>query len=190
MTSFNPSGDFVAARSGVVRMMHASGGWDTKLFSTQAAAAPPMYCYAVRFGASSPTPAWMWMAQCVADAFYRLAEQSVARSSDAPVVHAILGRLFETSTSEQRESANSRWGMETAVAMAAYAGTTATYVHMKNRKEINHFLVMFYERSKLLRPFAAVPRGGLSGAMPVEEVHARACDVWQLDHARHPEWVN
>lgn len=189
MTSFNPSGDFVAARPGVVRMLHASGGWDTKLLSKQAAAAPPMYCYAVRFGPSSPTPVWMWMVQCVADDFYRLAEQSVARPSDAPVVHAILGQLFESSTSEQRESGNSRWGVETAVAMAAYAGTTETYVHMKNRKKINHFLVMHYERSKMLRPFAAVHRGGLSGAMPVEEVHARACEVFQIDNARHPEWV-
>lgn len=190
MTPFNPSADFVAARSGVVRMLLASGGWDTKLLSKHAAAAPAIFCYAVHFGPASPTPTWLWMGQCVADDFYRLADHSAARSQEAPVVHSILGRLFESSTSEQRETASSRWGMETAVAMAAYAGTTQTYEHMKSRKEMNHFLVMYYAGSKLLRPFAAVPRSGQTAAMPVDEVHDRACQVRQIDQERHPDWVN
>lgn len=182
--------DFSAASSSITSACASAAGWESAVHDPAIAAGPSVLSY-VWDQASD----WIWVCSASPEQFDKQADKaSRAKPKEVDGFRSALGELiFHAANGAAVDlGLGDTWEKVLGSMIAAYAGTTQTWVLADGFPAGGHFIVLYYRKAGqqhgLLRPFALPQTTSARELLPVARLRSVIDQVVKMDRARHPEW--
>ena len=136
---------------------------------------------AVFFYVNDHDTQWIWCCSVPKNAFYALVNEF--KDVDPSVLVSMCGRMIDLCS---KHPSSPDQEMKLAQALSCYITVTNTYAISDKARRQNHFAVMRYGKTELVRPFAL---GGPARALlPASQIKQAFHSVVTMDLDNHPEW--
>lgn len=178
MTPSSIMSDYLSARAKTaVTLMHATG-WQEGVVNPECVSVDSIFFYVF-----DQQTRWVWCCSVPRESFYEVLQQSEKLGQSAAV--ACCGHLIAkcVSTGELDPGKEN----DLAIALSAYIRITKSYQLTERATRQNHFGVIRYGSTNMLRPF--VMNGPPRHLIPADKVCATVEQVMLIDANNHPEWI-
>lgn len=183
--------DFSAASASITSACASAAGWESAVHDSAVAAGPCVLSYVW----DQPT-GWLWVCSAGVEQFDQHAvKASRAKPKVVDGIRAAVGELVFNAASGAPVDLGlgETWEQALGSMLAAYAGTTQTWLLSDGFPAGGHFIVLHYrqpgQRAGMLRPFSLPQSSSARELLPVEKLRGVIRQVVEMDRARHPDWL-
>jgi hypothetical protein len=171
--------DFLAAKAKTsVTIMNATG-WQEGVVNPVALGVDSVFFYVFDHQTQ-----WTWCCSIPLESFYAVVDQSKAGSESAYVAGCgqMIAECAAAGNGVKPDMEN-----ELAISLSAYISITKSYQLTEAATKQNHFAVIRYGLTKMIRPF--VLDGPPRHLIPARFIREAMMKVVAIDSKNHPDWI-
>ncbi len=179
MKSESIKADFLAARSKTVITIMNASGWRQGVINSEFVGVDSVFFYVVDYETK-----WIWCCSVPKEAFFALIKESESKDKSALVSYC--SHMIEECACAI--GLNQEMEKDLAIGLTAYIGITEAYQLTEKAAKENHFGVIRYGLTNIIRPFAM--KGSARHLLPVDVIRGYMNKVVSIDLSKHPEWMS
>lgn len=174
--------DFLSANAKTATSVMNATGWKEGIVNAELVNVDSVFLYAFDHQTD-----WLWCCSVPRDSFFEVVGKSNALDPDERgglpgLVCEIISRGVAGKLKEPVQE------NELAIALSAYTSITRSYQLTENATLANHFVVIRYGATNMIRPFASM--GPARHLLIAEEIQDKIKQVVAIDSKNHPEWIS
>ena len=178
MNTASIESDFLSARAKTAVTIMNATGWNEGVINPESVGVNSVFIYVFDYQTK-----WTWCCSVPKDAFYAALQQ--AANADHSGTISCCGQLITECAAGNGLNPNKE--NDLAISLSVYISITRSYQLTERASKQNHFAVIRYGSTDIIRPFAM--GGPPRHFIPADVIHESMQKVISMDSQNHPEWI-